>query len=54
MDKKIPIILQDELLEEIIISHALMNLASDEISSIQYVDYNFKEKGLPAKNPDYT
>lgn len=54
MDKKIPIILQDELEDEVITSHAFMNLASGEISDIKYENYNVKTEGLPAKNSQYT
>lgn len=54
MDKKIPIILQDELEEDVITSKAFMNLASGEISDVQYDNYDVKTKGLPAKHPEYT
>lgn len=53
MDILIPIIIQDEFLDNDIISHAKMNLASGEITDIIYEDYDFKKKALPALHTDY-
>lgn len=54
MAKKVPIILKDELLDDDIMSNAQMDLDTGEITSIEYIDYNLKEEGLPAANSDYT
>jgi hypothetical protein len=54
MDTQIPITLSDELLEEVIISNAKLNLASGEITAVEYINYDVKKNGLPANHPDYT
>ena len=53
MDLKVPIVITDELSEEIITSTGLLNLASGEISRIEYQDYDFDDRGLPFESEDY-
>ena len=53
MDIKAPIILRDELFEDIIEAKAKLNLSSGEITDIEYVDYDAREEGFPASREDY-
>jgi hypothetical protein len=53
VDLKVPIILTDELSDEVISSNALLNLASGEIHRVEYIDYDAELQGLPWENEDY-
>jgi len=53
MDLQLPIVIIDELAESVIKSTATLDLASGEIRGVQYLDYDFEAKGLPAEDPSY-
>ena len=53
MDLKLPIRITDELAESVIESSALLDLASGEIRSVEYDDYDADTQGLPAERDDY-
>ena len=53
MDLKVPIIVTDELTDEVIQSTALLNLASGEIHRVEYVDYDDAALGAPWESDDY-
>lgn len=53
MDLKVPIVINDELTEEVIASTGLLNLASGEIGRVEYKDYDIDTQGLPFENEDY-
>lgn len=53
MDLKVPIVLSDELTEEVITSTGLLNLASGEIQRVEYQDYDAELQGFPFENEDY-
>jgi hypothetical protein len=53
MDLKISIAIADELSESIVKSNGILDLASGEIRSVEYMGYNFQTQGLPAENVDY-
>ena len=53
MDLKVPITITDELSDEVIAAAALLNLASGEISRIEYRDYDAEARGQPWENDDY-
>ncbi len=53
MDLKVPVTISDELFAEVITSKAMLNLASGEISGVQYQDYDLDAKGLPWEHEDY-
>ena len=50
---KAPIVLPDELPEEVITSTGLLNLASGEIHRVEYQDYDAEMQGLPFESEDY-
>jgi hypothetical protein len=52
-DLKVPIHMDDELFDEVISASALLNLASGEISQVEYTDYDEGIKGLPWEREDY-
>jgi hypothetical protein len=52
-DLKVPIQIDDELFDEVITSTALLNLASGEISQVEYQDYDEGTQGLPWENEEY-
>jgi hypothetical protein len=52
-DLKVPIEIADELLDEVIEATALLNLASGEISHVEYQDYDEGTSGLPWERKDY-
>jgi hypothetical protein len=52
-DLKVPIQIDDELFDEVITSTALLNLASGEISRVEYQDYDEGVSGLPWENEEY-
>ncbi len=53
MDLKVPIVIVDELADEVITSTGLLNLASGEIDRVEYQDYDFESEGLPFENEEY-
>ena len=53
MDLKLPIDITDELESKVIRSTGLLNLASGEITDIQYPKYDVEAKGPPWKLSDY-
>jgi hypothetical protein len=53
LDLKVPIVITDELTDEVITATALLNLASGEITRIEYQDYDVEERGLPPHQDDY-
>ena len=53
MDLKLPIKIFDELSESVIESTGMLDLASGEIRSIEYEDYNAETQGLPAESEEY-
>ncbi len=53
MDLKVPIAILDELSESVIESTGLLDLASGEIRSVEYTDYDRELMGLPAEDPSY-
>lgn len=53
MDLKLPIKIFDELSESVIESTGMLDLASGEIRSVEYENYNAETQGLPAESEDY-
>ena len=53
MDLKVPIAITDELTEDIIVSTGSLNLASGEITRVEYTDYDAELQGLPVESDDY-
>ena len=53
MDLKVPIVITDELTEDIIKSTGSLNLSSGEINRIEYQDYDIEARGLPFESADY-
>ena len=53
VDLKVPIVITDELTEEVITATALLNLASGEIGRIEYQDHDAELLGLPWESDDY-
>ncbi len=53
MDLKVPIVISDELSDEVIVSKGSLNLASGEIQRIEYQDYDAEARGLPWESDDY-
>ncbi len=53
MDLKVPIVISDELSEDIIKASGLLDLASGEIHRVEYQDYDASLDGLPWENEDY-
>ena len=53
MDLKVPIKIFDELAETVIESSGTLDLASGEIRSVEYVDYDAELSGLPAEDENY-
>ena len=53
VDLKVPIVMTDELTEDIIMSNGLLNLASGEITRVEYTDYDAELQGLPVENDSY-
>jgi hypothetical protein len=50
---KVPIRITDELTEDVIEATGLLDLASGEIGSVVYEDYDVAAKGVPVESPDY-
>lgn len=53
MDLKVPIVITDELTDEVITSTGTLDLSSGEIHRIVYADYDLATQGLPAENDAY-
>ncbi|MBK6863109.1 MAG: hypothetical protein IPG91_05780 [Ideonella sp.] len=53
MDLKLPIRITDELAESVVESTGMLDLASGEIRSVEYDDYDADKLGLPAEQQDY-
>jgi hypothetical protein len=53
VDLKVPIVITDELTEEVITSTGQLNLSSGEIHRVEYQDYDFEVRGLPFESEDY-
>lgn len=53
MDLKLPIRIFDELSESVIESTGMLDLASGEIRSVEYLDYDLSAQGLPAQDESY-
>lgn len=53
MDLKVPILITDELTEEVITATGLLDLASGEIHRIEFQDYDAALQGLPCESDDY-
>lgn len=53
VDLKLPIRIFDELSESVIESTGMLDLASGEIRSVQYDDYDAELSGLPAEDKHY-
>lgn len=48
-----PIVITDELSEEVITAKGLLDLASGEIFRVEYEDWDVEERGLPWEGADY-
>lgn len=53
MDLKVPITISDELSDEVITAKGWLNLASGEISRIEYEEYDVEERGMPWESDEY-
>jgi hypothetical protein len=53
VDLKLPIRIFDELSESVIESTGMLDLASGEIRSVEYEDYDAELSGLPAEDEHY-
>ncbi len=53
MDLRVPIVIADELSDEIVSSTGSLDLASGEISRVEYTDYDLAQQGLPWERDDY-
>jgi hypothetical protein len=53
VDLKVPIVITDELTEEVITATAQLNLASGEIGRVEYQDHDAELLGLPWESEDY-
>lgn len=53
MDLKVPIVVSDELSNEVITSTAALDLASGDIYQVDYQDYDLASRGLPWHSEDY-
>jgi len=53
VDLKVPIVITDELTEDIIVSSGLLDLASGEIQRVEYSGYDVAARGLPWEADDY-
>jgi hypothetical protein len=52
-DLLVPVQIDDELFDEVIHATALLNLASGEITRVEYQDYDEGTSGLPWENKEY-
>jgi hypothetical protein len=53
MDLKLPITIVDEMSESEVRASGELDLASGEIRSVRYEDYDLAVQGVPAQKPDY-
>ena len=53
MDLKVPIVITDELSEEVIKGKGSLDLASGEIFRVEYEDWDVASRGLPWEGEDY-
>ncbi len=53
MNLKVPIVITDELSDEVITSKGLLDLASGEIGRVEYDDPDIAEGKLPFESDDY-
>lgn len=53
MDLKLPITINDELLDEVIMSKGVLDLASGEITQVVYVHHDVEADGFPAESEEY-
>ena len=53
VDLKLPIVIHDELSDSLVKSTGLLDLASGEIRSIEYENYDMRARGLPMEQEDY-
>ena len=53
MDRKVKITITDELSDELVVSTGLLDLASGDISRIEYQDHDVATEGLPWDSDDY-
>ena len=53
MDLKLPIAITDELTDSLVKSTGMLDLASGEIRSVEYEDYDASVMGLPAEDEGY-
>lgn len=53
MDLKVPIVISDELMDEIITSNGFLDLSSGEIHKVTYQDYDAATQGYPWESDDY-
>jgi hypothetical protein len=53
VDLKVPIVIADELTEEVIMSTGSLNLASGEIQRVEYEDHDPDTQGFPFESEDY-
>jgi hypothetical protein len=53
VDLKLPIVISDELADEVISGKGMLDLASGEIYGVEYQDYDVKADGLPWEHEDY-
>lgn len=53
MDLKLPIVIIDELTDDVVRATGILDLASGEIYEVKHVDYDLDTQGLPAESGDY-
>jgi len=53
MDLKLPIAIHDEMVDAIVESTGMLDLASGEIFDVRYVDHDLQTQGFPAESEDY-
>ena len=53
MELKVPIVVTDELSDEVITSTGMLDLASGDIHQIAYQNYDAVARGLPRESDDY-
>ena len=53
MDLQLPIVIHDELTDDVIEATGMLDLASGDIRDVKYVDYDLAEDGFPADAEDY-
>jgi len=53
LDLKLPITLHDEVEDDVIVSTALLDMASGDITDVRYRDHDLEVDGFPAERRDY-